>query len=232
MIFDIDLFFRGAAAGLLLAAPVGPIGILCMRRTLSGGRISGFISGLGAAMADALYAAIAAFGLTFISEFLVGHQYALRLIGGIFLVYLGIKILLSRPSAKRVYDRAHTLTADFVSTFFLTITNPMTIFAFMSAFAWLGLQLAGGGYLAASFGVAGVFAGSATWWLFLSLIVGWLGTRVGSRALSIIHKVSGIAIIVFGALVLAPAVPVLMCKVSWSWCQSLFARCARVLPGF
>lgn len=210
MFFDLGLFTRGLAAGFLLAAPVGPIGVLCIRRTLSGGRLSGFVSGLGAAVADGLYGAIAAFGLTLVSDFLVGHKYTLRLVGGAFLIYVGIKILMSVPSEKRVPDRARTLVADFVSTFFLTLTNPLTIFVFMSTFTWLRLELVGGGYFAASLVVAGIFAGSALWWLFLSTIVGFFGPHVRGNLLLAIHKISGIAILAFGVFVLMPSVPFLL----------------------
>ena len=135
----IVFFLRGLIIGFSIAAPVGPIGVLCIGRTLTQGRISGLISGLGAATADALYGSIAAFGLTFISTMLINQQGWIRLIGGIFLCFLGIKISLSSPARQAARVKGHSLVSSYASTFFLTLTNPMTILSFAAIFAGLGV---------------------------------------------------------------------------------------------
>jgi threonine/homoserine/homoserine lactone efflux protein len=136
-------FLKGLLLGFSIAAPVGPIGLLCIQRTIANGRRSGLVTGLGAATADGLYGAVAAFGLTTISGFLVGQQIWLRLIGGLFLLYLGSRTFLSK-SAERAASSIHkNLFRDYASTVFLTITNPMTILSFAAVFAGLGLASTG-----------------------------------------------------------------------------------------
>jgi len=187
---------------LSIAAPVGPIGVLCIQRTLAHGRMSGLATGLGAATADGMYGAIAAFGLAVISNALVGQQFWFRLIGGVFLLYLGVRTLRSKP-ATTAAPRAHsTLASDYLSTLFLTLTNPMTILSFAAVFAGLGVGAAGGGYGAAAVLVLGVFAGSALWWLVLSGAVGLLRHRVTPRGLRWVNRASGTIIAGFGALAL------------------------------
>ena len=132
---DIAFLLRGLAIGFSIAAPVGPIGVLCIRRTLAEGRASGFVSGLGAASADGIYGCIAGFGVTFISNFLVTQQVWLRLIGGVFLCYLGLKTLLAKPAEQAGFAKGNGLVGAYASTFFLTLTNPMTIISFDSSFS-------------------------------------------------------------------------------------------------
>lgn len=165
---ELKLFIKGIILGFSVAAPVGPIGILCIRRTLEYGRLSGFVSGLGAAFADMIYAIIAAFGLTYISNVLTDWQDWLQLAGGLFLLYLGWKTFFAKPRSNLNEPIHKSLLNDFLSIFFLTVTNPMTIFAFLGVFAALGLTTANGNYLHALLLVLGVFLGSATWWLLLS----------------------------------------------------------------
>ena len=136
---DVSLFVRGLVIGFSIAAPVGPIGVLCIRRTLAEGQLYGLVSGLGAATADALYGCVAGFGLTFISAFLIGHKLWLSLIGGLFLLYLGIKTLLSKPAEDAAKAEGKGLFRAYASTFLLTVTNPMTILSFAAIFAALGL---------------------------------------------------------------------------------------------
>jgi len=135
---EFTFWLSGLAIGFSIAAPVGPIGVLCVRRTLVEGRTSGFVSGLGAASADAIYGSIAAFGLTLISNFLITQQVWLRLIGGLFLCCLGLKTLLAKPAEQAATAKGNGLIGAYVSTFFLTLTNPMTIISFAAIFAGLG----------------------------------------------------------------------------------------------
>ena len=196
---DITFFFRGLLIGLSIAAPVGPIGVLCIRRTLAEGRAAGLVSGLGAATADALYGFMAAFGLTFISGFLIRQEIWFRLIGGLFLCYLGAKTLLVRPAGPALPTPAggRGLLAAYTSTLFLTLTNPITILFFAGIFAGLGAAGAGS-YASAAILVLGVFAGSALWWLTLSGLVSVFRTRFDARALRWVNGLSGLVIVGFG----------------------------------
>ena len=211
---------RGVLLGLSIAAPVGPIGVLCIRRTLANGRVVGFVSGLGAATADAFYGSVAAFGLTAISALLIAQSLWLRLIGGAFLLYLGVRTLLARPAeAKASKDEAppdaardgggtkstRGLISAYSSTLFLTLTNPLTILSFAAIFAGLGVASKSGAYDAAGLLVLGVFLGSGLWWLFLSSVVGLLRAKMGPRQLRWVNWLSGGIIVVFGVLALLSA---------------------------
>jgi threonine/homoserine/homoserine lactone efflux protein len=196
---DLGLFLRGLIIGFSIAAPVGPIGILCIRRTLAEGRASGFLSGLGAATADALYGCVAGFGLTVISGFLVDQRFYIQLIGGIFLLALGIKTLRSVPAEHAAAASGTGLAASYVSTLLLTLTNPMTILSFAGIFAALGVADTGGDLSAAAQLVFGVFIGSAAWWLLLSGGVGLVREKLSSRRLAWTNRLSGIILVIFGA---------------------------------
>lgn len=194
-----SIFAQGLWLGFSIAAPVGPIGVLCIRRSLADGRTAGLVSGLGAATADACYGSIAAFGLTFVSSFLLEQQLWLRLIGGLFLAYLGVRTFIARPSEQPARASGGSLTSMYTSTLLLTLTNPMTIFSFAAVFAGLGLAGAEAGYGAAAAMVAGVFCGSALWWLLLSSSVGLLRARTGPKILRWVNRASGLVIIAFAA---------------------------------
>ena len=195
---DIAFLLRGLAIGFSIAAPVGPIGVLCIRRTFAEGRASGFVSGLGAASADAIYGCIAGFGLTFVSNFLVSQQLWLRLIGGVFLCYLGLKTLLSKPAEQAASAKGNGLVGAYASTFFLTLTNPMTIISFAAIFAGLGLASTSANYMSATVLVLGVFIGSALWWLILSGSIGVFREKFNLRGLQWINRISGAIITGFG----------------------------------
>lgn len=206
---DITFLFRGLAIGFSIAAPVGPIGVLCIRRTLADGRAAGLVSGLGAATADAIYGCIAGFGLTFISHFLVSQQIWLRLVGGLFLCYLGIKTLLSKPAEQAAHAKATGLLGAYASTFFLTVTNPMTILSFVAIFAGLGLASTSGNYRSASILVLGVFLGSALWWLLLSGGIGLFREKFTTTGLQWVNRISGLIITGFGLLALVSIIELL-----------------------
>ncbi|HEY8068170.1 MAG TPA: LysE family transporter [Burkholderiales bacterium] len=189
------LFFKGLAFGFLLAATVGPMWLLCFRRTLAQGALAGFASGMGIAVADGFYGAVAAFGLTAVSGFLLGLRFWLALIGGVFLLYLGVKSLFAKPAPMQENRQAQTsLSKAFLSTLGLTLANPPTILAFAAIFAGLGLA-SGSDYAAASLVVLGVFLGSASWWLILAAGAGWLRGRIGPGLFRAINIVSGISIL-------------------------------------
>ena len=192
------LFFKGFIIGFSIAAPVGPIGILCIQRTLSGGNFQGLVTGLGAATADAIYGFIAAFGLTFISNFLVAHSIWFRLIGGLFLCYLGIRAFLSKPQNQIPSETNRSTLSSYGTTFFLTLTNPMTILFFAGIFAGLGIVSESIGYTSAGLMVIGVFIGSGVWWMILSGATSILRHKMNGRKLTWVNKISGLIILAFG----------------------------------
>jgi threonine/homoserine/homoserine lactone efflux protein len=203
-----EILIRGLILGFSIAAPVGPIGVLVIRRTLAEGRLYGLVSGLGAATADAIYGTIAGFGLTFISDLLVGQQGWFRLIGGAFLVYLGVKTFLSRPADEeaRTQGAGKGFIAAYATIFVLTITNPMTILSFVAIFAGLGIGGASD-YGSAAVLVIGVFLGSAAWWLLLSGGVSLFRERFSPKAMLWVNRLSGAIITVFGVLALLSLLP-------------------------
>jgi threonine/homoserine/homoserine lactone efflux protein len=197
---DVLILLKGLTLGFTIAAPVGPIGVLCIRNTLTKGRNYGLATGLGAATADASYGFIAAFGLTFISNFLISLQFWIKLIGGLFLCYLGIKTLLTPPAENAAKVSGRGLLGTYGSTVFLTLTNPATILSFAAVFASVGIGTDNGGYLSAAILVIGVFLGSALWWLILSGGVNLFRSHFRPGVLVWVNRLSGLMIIIFGLL--------------------------------
>ncbi|MBD2104718.1 LysE family translocator [Leptolyngbya sp. FACHB-261] len=206
-----DFLLRGLIVGISLAAPVGPMAVLCIRRTLVEGHFSGLITGMGIATADALYGCIAGFGLTFISSLLLSQQIWIRLLGGAFLCYLSITTFLAQPTEQGVplqSPEAHrgvqgqSIWGAYLSALFLTLTNPLTILSFVGVFAGLGLASNGSDYRSAGLLVLGVFLGSALWWLALSSIASRFRHRFKSHTLRWVNRLSGSLIGGFGLLAL------------------------------
>ncbi len=194
------LFVQGLGVGLAIAVPVGPVGVLCISRTLRHGLWIGLASGLGAAVADGVYGGIAGFGVSWVAEFLIAYQDTLRLLGGAFLLVLGLRILARGPAheaGQPAWSEPRPALA-FASCFFLTLTNPMTILAFVAVFAGFGLVEAttriGTGVVL----VLGVFLGSAFWWLALSGLVALLRGRMTPYILVWVNRVSGAILTGFG----------------------------------
>lgn len=197
------LLLPGLLLGFSIAAPVGPIGVLCIRRTLADGRLTGFLSGLGAATADMLYGTIAAFGLTTVMNLLTGAQFWLRAVGGLFLLYLGIRTFFAKPSAASASSRGTGLFSAYFSTFLLTVTNPMTILAFLGMFsAILPADGATGATTSATL-VLGVFLGSAALWLALSGLVSLVRERFTPAWMQWVNRASGAVITGFAIYILA-----------------------------
>lgn len=198
MSFDVPLPLRSLIIGFTIAATVGPITLLVVRRTIEHGRVYGLASGLGVAMADASYAGIAAFGLTAVTSLLVSGRVLLGVVGGIVIVLLGIRIMRTRPAGvARDVERPGLLGA-FASIYGLTMTNPLTILIFAAVFAGLGFA-SGSSYVDAAIITLSVWAGSALWWVVLTGVVAWARERVSTRALVWVNRVSGAALVVFGA---------------------------------
>jgi len=194
------VFFKGFVLGFSIAAPVGPIGLLCIQRTLARGRLRGIVSGLGAATADAVYGLIAAFGLTAVTQALLGAQFWLQLAGGVFLVGLGIRTLGTQPAAgpSPGDSAASGHAAAWLSVFVLTLANPATILSFLAVFAGLGVANPAGGPGGALALVAGVFLGSAAWWGVLGFVTGLLRHQIGARGLRAVNLFSGASIVTLG----------------------------------
>ncbi|MGH9368995.1 MAG: LysE family translocator [Thermoanaerobaculia bacterium] len=197
-----DLFVKGLLVGFCLAAPVGPIAVLCVQRTMSHGKLAGFVSGLGAAAADAFYGTLAAFGVTVISAFLLDHRMLFQRAGGAILSVLGLRLLFARPPRRQSENDGRSLSADFFSTFVLTLTNPMTFIAFAAIFATLGVGVVWGHSILTAELVGGVFAGSGLWFAVLVALANLFRDRFRYRILVAINRVAGVFVIGVGVLYL------------------------------
>jgi threonine/homoserine/homoserine lactone efflux protein len=193
-------FLKGLAIGFAMAVPVGPVGLLCIRRTLNYGLATGLLSGLGAALADVLFAAVAAAGLASITEFLLGIERQLQLAGGAFLVLLGVWTFFKRQRPPGSTRAGHGAVA---TAFLLTLTNPMTLLAFLGFFVAFGVTVGGGLLFGVVTLVAGVFLGSALWWSLLCVGIGELRHRIDDGLLAWINRGSAVGIAGFGLYVLA-----------------------------
>jgi len=199
---DFEFLLKGLIIGFAVAAPVGPIGILTIKRTLNEGHLSGFITGMGAAFADTLYGMIAGLSLTAVSAFLVHEKFWLKLIGGCVLLILGLKTFLSKPITNQSVIDRKSLFSNFITTFFLTLTNPATIFAFLAIFAGFGLDSSNISHTASGMLILGVFLGASLWWLTLSYVVSTIKSKITPYKMNLINRISGIVIIVFGLIAL------------------------------
>jgi threonine/homoserine/homoserine lactone efflux protein len=197
-------FLKGCSIGLAIAAPVGPIGVLCIRRSLEEGARVGFATGLGAAVADAFYGGVAAFGLTTVSSFLTSQQTILRAIGGGFLIILGLRAFRAKPAKVAAQPNPRHQASAFISTLFLTITNPATIFSFIAIFAGAGLSEGNYSVRKAALLTVGVFTGSAVWWLLLSQAAAYYREHLTERWMLEINHLSGLLLLEFGGFVLEP----------------------------
>lgn len=191
------LFLKALFVGILVAAPMGPVNVLCIHRTLTRGRLDGFVTGLGGAIGDAVFAVVAAFGLSAAAEFIRDNEIWFRAPGGAFLLAMGVVIWMRHPHIEEEDDGGGGVVRSVISSFFLTVTNPITLAAFAGFFVALDL-VTGLRYVAASVVVLGVFTGSALWWLGIVTITGLLHGKIEDRHLERLNRVVAIAIIVFG----------------------------------
>jgi len=193
---------KGIVVGIVIAVPVGPVGVMCVRRTIFASRLAGLISGVGAATGDAMFGFIAAFGLTFISDLLIGYQQWLRVAGGVYLIWVGGSALLAPPEITPRSPRSAEIR-DFVSTFALTLSNPITILVFLGVFSAIGLSGEEATLDRAAILVLGVWLGSLLWWLTVSFGLGRLFRAFEPRYLGWINRGSGTILLVSGAALLA-----------------------------
>jgi len=199
----IDILLKGAVIGFAVAAPVGPVAIICIRRTLTEGRISGMASGFGAATADFVYACIAALGFSAVSDYLTGHVFWIRLIGGFLLVGWGIRSLFLFSKDVAPQQNKRRIISSYLTTFLLTISNPMTVLVFIAIFSAFCLSEAT--MYKNIVLLIGIFGGSLAWFLFLTETIHFLRSKITYYVLQLTNKISGFVIIGFGIATLASA---------------------------
>lgn len=197
-----SLLLKGLIVGFCLAAPVGPIAALCVQRTISKSWLSGLVSGLGAAVADAFYGAVAAFGATIISEFLIAERSWMQRIGGVILIFMGLRLFLTKAIEEKNETNGKGLAGDFLSTFLLTLTNPMTFVAFAAVFTTMGIGAVRGRPILTAELVGGVFLGSELWWLVLCGGAHALRKHFDFRKLTTMNRATGIFVIGVGVVYL------------------------------
>jgi len=196
--------FDGMKIGFLASIPLGPIGVLCIRRTLQKGRLSGFISGVGAATSDTLYAIIACFSLSYVVTFIEEQSFWLRIAGAFVLIVLGLYIFRSHPAGqlRKQQQKKNNLLNDYVSTFLLTISNPLVVFILLAFFAGFGVIVPEAKLVYQFILIFGVFIGASCWWLTLTSIFGFFRSAINLRRLYWFNKIAGLAIIVFVSIAL------------------------------
>ena len=205
MPFDLPLPLRSLVIGFTIAMAVGPITLLVVRRTIEHGGVYGLVSGFGVAAADATYGGVAAFGLTALTSLLVSVHTALGLVGGAVIVLIGLQTVRSRPTGPVPETERPGLLGGFASIYALTMTNPLTIVLYAGVFAAIGLGV-GGGFADAALATAAILVGSGLWWVVLCAVVAWVRGRVSTTALLWVNRVSGAALVAFGALAIVAAV--------------------------
>ena len=201
------MIFKGVIVGLLVSAPLGPIGVLCIQRTLNRGRISGFISGIGAAVADTLFAIIAALGLTIVIKFIEQQHNYFQIAGGLFVVYIGIKIFNTNPIKQLRLQRMGrtSLSQDFLSVLLLTLSNPLAILLFIAIMAGINIAEDKLSVLQMLILMMGIFGGAVLWWFFLSTIANRFRKRIRLRSIWWMNKITGSAVFLFGVFLIASA---------------------------
>lgn len=194
------LLVKGIIVGLLASIPLGPVGVICIQRTINKGKLSGFISGLGAATADTIFATIAGFSITFVINFIEEKQFFFQVIGGVIVMILGVSIFYTNPirQLKRHRKNKSSMLEDYLSVLFITITNPLAVFLFIGLFASLRIVSTVGNGLYVGILLSGVFLGAATWWFVLSTIINRFRARFRLKQLWYINKISGGAIFILG----------------------------------
>ncbi|MES9683595.1 LysE family transporter [Gottfriedia acidiceleris] len=191
------LLIKSFVLGLSVSAPVGPVGLLCIQRIISRGKTAGFMTGLGASSANLFYASIAAFGFSIISSFLIEQEFVLRIVGAIFLFYLGMKTFLKRPTKTASNLEGEGMVSMFLSTFLLMITNPVTILNFVAMFTGLGFDHSSTSIRSTVSLIIGVFLGAVSWWLILSSVVSLFRNKITNH-LGLVNIMAGLMIVVLG----------------------------------
>ncbi|MCH8013408.1 MAG: LysE family transporter [Candidatus Dadabacteria bacterium] len=192
---DITLFFKGFLVGIIISAPIGPVGALCIQRTMSYGRLSGILSGIGAAVGDSIFAVIAVFGLTFISGFLDEKEAWFRIAGGIILLYFGLRVYLSKPQDYSNQNNEVNHFGIFGSALLLTISNPLVILSIIAVFAVLGIVNPTSSYPSTALLILGVFSGAVFLWIITCNILSNYRKRMGQKGVLLINRITGLFIL-------------------------------------
>jgi threonine/homoserine/homoserine lactone efflux protein len=205
----IELIIKGVVLGYVASIPLGPIGVICIQRTLSKGKLSGFISGLGAATADTFLAIIAGLGLSFIIDFITEFNIIFKLIGGLVVIYIGVRIFFKSPirQFRERKLRKSSLHTDYLSVLGLTLSNPLVVFLFIAIFTSLNFIRELSGFLSIVGAFGGVFVGASLWWLTLTSFVNIYRDKIRLKNLWWLNKITGVAIALFG---LAALISILM----------------------
>jgi threonine/homoserine/homoserine lactone efflux protein len=200
---ETNLFVHGIVIGIALAAPVGPIAFVCIQRSIAHGRLHGIIAGLGIATADAFYAAVTAFGLALISDFLLARQWFFRLFGGLALIAVGLKIFFAPPPEMKVQADGGSLLSDYSTMLALTLANPLTILFFAIIIPGFGAVISGATWINPALFVIGVFAGEMAWWVILCGSIGSMRSYLTQERLHTINRLAGLVIAAFGVVLIA-----------------------------
>ncbi len=199
---EFQLLLRGILAGLAISAPVGPVNILCISRTLTKGRMAGLIAGLGAAAADTIYGAVAGFSISIVIGFLIREQFWIRLVGGFLLIGIGVAYYFKRPGSLEEERRKQATHSDFIAAFFLNLTNPTTVLSFLAVLAVLGIADHKAWWLTLLV-IGGIFAGGMMWWILLAVVSNHFRDRVTDGAMVWMNRIAGFAIGGFGLVTIA-----------------------------
>ncbi len=204
----LSLFLKGIGMGLLVSIPLGPVGIMCIQRTINRGLKSGVFSGLGAAAADLFYALIAGFGLSYIINFIEARQTIIQIIGAIIVVFVAFKIFYTNPAVqlRKHRNKKGNHFEEIVSTFIVTLSNPAVFFAFLAMFAAFNVINSQAGHLGTITAIAGIFVGSMLWWYVLSAMINHFRTKIRLKNLWWLNKIMGVIVFLCGILALANVV--------------------------
>jgi threonine/homoserine/homoserine lactone efflux protein len=199
MVFSIfDIIYKGLLIGVLVSAPMGPIGLLCVQRTLNKGQWHGFFSGVGAAFSDIIYAGITCLGMGIVIDFITGHQYILQIVGSILLMVFGVYIFRSNPSKQltRRRENVNSFSQDTVTAFLLTLSNPFVIFLYIALFARFNFISSEEKLFSMLLGLFSILSGALAWWFVVTFFVGKLRKIINLRGLWIMNKIVGLVIVV------------------------------------
>jgi threonine/homoserine/homoserine lactone efflux protein len=203
----LDLLVKGFVVGVVVSAPLGPVGVLCIQRTLNKGRWYGFVTGLGAALSDIGYALLTGYGMSFMDEFLTRNQLLLQVVGSVMLFVFGVYTFRSNPvqSIRPVSTTPGTYLHNFVTAFFVTLSNPLIIFLFIGLFARVSFVMPGSPLGFQLVGYWAILAGAVTWWLLLTYFVNKVRTQFNLRGIWVLNRVIGVIVMVMsvGGLVMA-----------------------------
>lgn len=197
---QLKIFIEGILIGILASIPLGPIGVLCVQRTLSRGRMSGFVSGMGAALSDLVYAAFAVFSLSLVVGFVEDKILYIQILGVIIMVFMGLRIYFSNPAVqlRKQNNQKTKLFQDFISTFLYTIANPLVVFFFVTLFAAFNVVESTHTFLNQIIVIVGVYLGACSWWFILTSVVNLFRSKINLRRLYLINRIAGATIIILG----------------------------------